>query len=69
MSKHIKPQFYRLAEIVGDPKKGVKGLIPLSRSSWLKGVKEGEYPAPVKLGSRAVAWRAKDIENWMDNLL
>lgn len=35
--------------------------IPVSRSSWFAGVKAGLYPKPVRLGARAVAWRAEDI--------
>lgn len=34
---------------------------PVSRSSWLQGVKEGRHPAPVKIGARAVAWKSSDI--------
>lgn len=36
-------------------------LIPLSRCSWYRGVKDGMYPAPVKIGIRSVAWRRTDI--------
>lgn len=46
----------RLRQIIGP-----SGLIPVSRSTWWSGVKSGRYPAPVKLGARAVAWRASDI--------
>lgn len=35
---------------------------PVSRSTWYSGVAEGRYPAPIKLGRRAVAWRESDIE-------
>lgn len=35
--------------------------VPVSRSSWFAGVKNGRYPKPVQLGARAVAWRAEDI--------
>jgi predicted DNA-binding transcriptional regulator AlpA len=35
--------------------------IPVSRSGWWAGVKEGRYPAPVKLSTRCVAWRSADI--------
>jgi len=68
MSNQIKPGLYRLIDLVGDPKKGTKGIIPISRSAWLNGVKAGVYPAPVKIGSRAVAWRAMDIEEWLNSL-
>ena len=40
----------------------VLALVPVSRATWYAGVKEGRYPAPLKLGVRAVAWRRSDIE-------
>jgi len=36
-------------------------LIPVSRSVWYKGVKEGRFPEPVKMSDRIVAWRVDDI--------
>jgi predicted DNA-binding transcriptional regulator AlpA len=52
---------YRIGEIIGDRKKGISGIIPMGRTSWYKGIKEGRYPAPVKLSERSVAWRSTDI--------
>lgn len=37
------------------------GPIPVARSTWWAGIKSGRYPKPIKLGARAVAWRASDI--------
>jgi predicted DNA-binding transcriptional regulator AlpA len=37
------------------------GPIPISRSAWWAGVKEGRFPKPVKLGPRMTAWRVEDI--------
>lgn len=39
----------------------VLALFPVSKSTWWKGIAEGRYPAPVKLGERVSAWRAEDI--------
>ena len=36
-------------------------IIPVGRSTWWKGVREGRFPKPVKLGPRTTAWRVKDI--------
>lgn len=36
-------------------------LIPISKSSWWKGCKEGKYPKPVKLGPRTTVWKASEI--------
>jgi len=35
--------------------------IPVSRTTWLTGVRTGKYPAAVKLGPNLTAWRAEDI--------
>jgi len=35
--------------------------VPVSRSGWWQGVKDGRYPKPVRLSPRCVAWRASDI--------
>lgn len=36
----------------------------LSRSSLYLAVKEGSFPAPIRIGARSVAWRCEDIETW-----
>ena len=69
MSSLPEDGFLRLRQIIGDQKATppILPLIPVSRSSWWKGVKCGLYPAPVKLGPRTTAWRAKDIRNLIQN--
>jgi prophage regulatory protein len=42
------------------------GPIPVSRSTWWAGVKDGRYPQPVKLGPRITAWRVEDIRNLIE---
>jgi predicted DNA-binding transcriptional regulator AlpA len=37
------------------------GPIPVSKSTWWAGIKNGRYPKPVKLGPRITAWRVEDI--------
>ena len=37
------------------------GPIPVSRSTWWAGVRDGRFPQPVKLGRRTTAWRVADI--------
>lgn len=55
--------FLRLPQIVGNPKSNppIPAIIPVSRSTFLNGVKSGKYPKPVKLGERTTAWRVEDI--------
>lgn len=46
--------------------KTVLGVFPVSASAWWAGVKQGKYPAPVKLSARVTAWRAEDIRRLLE---
>ncbi len=37
-------------------------IIPISKSTWWKGIKDGRFPKPVKLTERTSAWLLEDIE-------
>lgn len=39
----------------------VLDIIPVSKSTWWKGVKDGKYPKAVKLSPRVTCWRLSDI--------
>jgi len=43
------------------------GPIPVSKSTWWAGVKEGRYPKPIKLGRRITAWRVEDIRKLIED--
>lgn len=62
--------FLRLPQILGNPNATppIPPLIPVSKSTWWKKVKEGTYPAPVKLSEKCTAWRAEDIHNLIEAL-
>lgn len=49
--------FVRLNEILK--------YIPMGRTSWWNGVKEGHFPQPTKLGPRTTAWRCEDIHDFI----
>ncbi|WP_018997959.1 helix-turn-helix transcriptional regulator [Hirschia maritima] len=48
--------FVRLKQIIAP-----HGPIPISKSTWWAGVKDGRFPKPRKLGSRVTVWRVEDI--------
>jgi prophage regulatory protein len=45
--------------------KQVLEIIPVSRSTWWQGIKDGRFPKGVKLGARMTAWRVEDIRSLM----
>ena len=45
-------------------RKAVETETGLSRSSIYRMMDEGEFPRPIRIGKRAVAWRASSIERW-----
>jgi prophage regulatory protein len=46
--------YLRLPHIIGDTKADppIPALIPVGKSTWWQGVKEGRFPKSVKLGPR-----------------
>jgi prophage regulatory protein len=46
----------------------VLSVIPLGKTSWWEGVKEGRFPKPVKLSPRCTAWKAEDIRELIKTL-
>lgn len=48
--------FVRLSSILAPA-----GPIPVSKSTWWQGVKDGRFPKPHKLGPRTTVWKAEDI--------
>lgn len=45
----------------------VEARTGLSRSTLYDWMKRGEFPQPVKLGSRLVAWRERDLIEWLQS--
>lgn len=52
--------FLRLKQIIGT--KDSPGRVPVSKSSWWSGVKDGRFPKPIKLGPRTTVWAEEDID-------
>lgn len=53
--------FLRLKKILAP-----NGPIPVSKSTWWAGIKDGRFPKPVKLGPRTTAWRVEDIRRLIE---
>ena len=60
--------YVRLSQIVGDRKAEppIPAVIPVSKSTWWQGVKQGRFPKPVKLGPRITAWKIEDIRSLIE---
>lgn len=43
-------------------------LIPISKSSWYQGVKDGRYPPPVSITTATSAWAADEIQALIERL-
>jgi prophage regulatory protein len=55
--------FVRLPQIIAPI-----GPIPIGRSTWWAGVRNGRFPAPVKIGPKTTAWRVEDIRALIERL-
>ena len=54
----------RVREIVSNPRAEPPhvGLLPIGRTKFLKLVKAGVLPQPIRIGARGVYWRKADID-------
>lgn len=43
----------------------VEALTALSRSSLYRKMREGTFPEPIRVGSRAVRWRERELVAWL----
>ena len=51
----------RAAIICNDPKRNIRGILPMTRPAFLANVEAGYIAPPVRLGPKMVAWRRADI--------
>lgn len=45
----------------------VEKAVGLSRSAIYAAMDRGDFPRPVRIGLRAVAWPLNEIEQWIEN--
>lgn len=62
MSATPTERLYRVTDIIGDRKRGIPALFPVSRSYWFKGVRSGKFPKPIRLSPGVVVWKGSDID-------
>jgi prophage regulatory protein len=44
----------------------VAAAVALSKTELYRRIRRGEFPQPVRIGARAVAWRESDLREWLD---
>jgi prophage regulatory protein len=42
-------------------------MIGLSRSTVYNLIRSNQFPQPIKIGDRAVAWSESEVEDWISN--
>ena len=61
-SKMAQPETGKLLRL-----EAVISLIGMKRSWILQKVKDGKFPKPLRLSPRAVAWREREILEWIES--
>jgi len=63
--------FYSIKDIVGSRKKGIPAIIPMSESTWFKGIAEGRFPRgrkPFGPGSKKTLWLKSEIHALVEKM-
>lgn len=63
--------FLRLSQIIGNPKTTppIPAIIPVKKSTWWAGVKNGRFPQPIKLSKGVTVWRVEDIRDYIASVV
>lgn len=43
-------------------------IIPISRSAWWNGCREGKFPQPIKLGPKTTVWKLSEIQELLNRI-
>lgn len=58
--------FIRESQLVQSPKRpGAPAPLPFSAPTLWRKVKDGTFPAPVRLSQRVTGWRVSEVRAWM----
>lgn len=62
--------YLRLKQILGSKTSNppIPAIIPIGKTSWWLGIKEGKFPQPVKLSPRITVWHVEDIRKLCENI-
>lgn len=53
-------RLYRISE--------VEQITGLARSTIYLRLQQGQFPAPIQVGAKAVRWRQSDLQTWLEEL-
>lgn len=45
----------------------IPSILPFSAATLWRKVKNGSFPAPVKLSDRVTAWKTDEVREWLDS--
>jgi prophage regulatory protein len=56
----------RVSALLGDRRRGLPAILPISRSGLYAWIRDGRWPAPIRLGPKIIAWPAQQIRETLD---
>lgn len=67
MSTPTPPSFLRIWQIVGDKKKNIPAIVPMSAPTVWRLSRTGKFPKPYILTPGVTAWKADEVFAWCDS--
>lgn len=58
----------RLRQVIGDPRNGAPGLLPVGKTQLYALIKRGKFPAPTKVGASSF-WRHQEVLDAINKLM
>jgi prophage regulatory protein len=63
MSEINMKKYYRVAELATEGSR--QGLLPVSKNTIWRWVRENKFPQPIKLGERTTVWNIEEVNEFI----
>jgi prophage regulatory protein len=60
----LKQRYFRVTDLTTEGDR--QGLLPVSKNTIWRWVREGKFPAPIKLGIRTTVWDSEAVELFIE---
>jgi prophage regulatory protein len=60
--------YVRVSQLLGCRRRGLVPILPVSRSGLYAWIRDGRWPAPIRIGPKVIAWKASVVREALDGM-
>ncbi len=60
--------YVRVSQLLGCRRRGLVPILPISRSGLYAWIRQGRWPAPIRIGPKVIAWPAAQVRAALEEM-